>query len=246
MQVIVLPSPVEAIEVPGKAWSKIAVDLIEPVNMLNGQVEYGIVLIDFYSRWPEFKLVKVPNSHKVIEFLESVFLREGIPDEILTDNGSQFTSSQFSDFLVLMGIKHVKTSVYHPMSNGLVERFNRVIKENMQLAKAGGLNCKDELRKLLWAVRTTPNADTGVSPFILLKGRAPGTKLKRKWMGENGVDEGLIEKVNEKRISAQNKNKDDPRKTICVKVGDYVKIKSARIVQKGESKCSCPKKVIKI
>ncbi|KAJ1127262.1 hypothetical protein NDU88_005665 [Pleurodeles waltl] len=131
-------------------------------------------------------------------------------------------------------------------SNGLVERFNRVIKENMQLAKAGGLNCKDELRNVLWAVRTTPNADTDVSPFILLKGRAPGTKLKRKWVGENGVDEGLIEKVNEKRISAQNKYKDDPRKTICVKVGDYVKIKSARIVQKGESKFSCPKKVIKI
>ncbi|KAJ1215742.1 hypothetical protein NDU88_003350 [Pleurodeles waltl] len=65
-------------------------------------------------------------------------------------------------------------------------------------------------------------------------------------MGENGVDEGLIEKVNEKRISAQNKYKDDPSKTICVNVGDYVKIKSARIVQKGESKFSCPKKVIKI
>ncbi|KAJ1203842.1 hypothetical protein NDU88_007623 [Pleurodeles waltl] len=77
-------------------------------------------------------------------------------------------------------------------------------------------------------------------------GRVPGTKLKRKWMGESGVDEGLIEKVSGKRISAQNKYKGDPRKTVCVKLGDYVKIKSARIVQKGESRFSYPKKVIKI
>ncbi|KAJ1199468.1 hypothetical protein NDU88_003302 [Pleurodeles waltl] len=229
-----------------KAWSKIAVDLIGPVNLLNGQVQYGIVFIDFYSRWPEFKLVKVPTSHKVIEFLESVFDREGIPDEILTDNWSQFTSTQFSSFLRLLGIKHVKTSLYHSRSNGLVERLNRVIKENVQLAKVGGLNCKEELRKLLWAVRTAPNADTGASPFMLLRGRVPATKLTRKWMGEVESKEGLIEKVSEKRLSAQDKYKGSPRKTVSVKVGDYVKIKSARIIQKGESKFSSPRKVIKI
>ncbi|KAJ1199497.1 hypothetical protein NDU88_003331 [Pleurodeles waltl] len=131
-------------------------------------------------------------------------------------------------------------------SNVLVERLNRVLKENLQLAKAGGLNCKEELRKLLWAVRTTPNADTGVSPFVLLRGRVPATKLTRKWMGEVGVDEGLIEKVSEKRVSAQNKYIGGPRRTVCVKVGDYVQIKSAHIVQKGESHFSFPKKVIKM
>ncbi|KAJ1210021.1 hypothetical protein NDU88_005389 [Pleurodeles waltl] len=78
------------------------------------------------------------------------------------------------------------------------------------------------------------------------KGRVPATKLTRKWMGEFVVEEGLSEKVSEKRVSAQNKYKGGPMKTICVKVGDYVKIKSARIVQKGESKFLCPKRVIKI
>ncbi|KAJ1155433.1 hypothetical protein NDU88_008163 [Pleurodeles waltl] len=243
---VTLPSLVEAIEGPKEAWSKIAVDLIGPLTVRNGQVEYGIVLIDFYSCWPEFKLVKVPNSPTVIEFLESIFDREGIADEMLTVNGSQFTSTQFSNFLMHLDVKHIKTSLDHARSNGLVERLIRVIKENLQQAKAGGLNCKEELRKLLWAVRTTPNADTGVSLFVLLGGRVPATKLIRKWMGGVGVDEGLIEKVNEKRVLAQNKFKGEPRRTVCVKVGDYVKIKNARIIQKGESKFSSPKKVIKI
>ncbi|KAJ1149893.1 hypothetical protein NDU88_002692 [Pleurodeles waltl] len=81
---------------------------------------------------------------------------------------------------------------------------------------------------------------------MLLRGRVPETKLTRKWMGEFEIEMGLIEKVSEKRLTAQDKYKGSPRKTVCVKVGDYVKIKSARIIQKGESKFSSPRKVVEI
>ncbi|KAJ1193251.1 hypothetical protein NDU88_002553, partial [Pleurodeles waltl] len=65
--------------------------------------------------------------------------------------------------------------------------FNRVLKDNIQLAKASGLHCKRELEKLLWAVRTTNNSDTHVSPFVLLRGRVPSSKLTREWMGHFDV-----------------------------------------------------------
>ncbi|KAJ1132829.1 hypothetical protein NDU88_011130 [Pleurodeles waltl] len=74
----------------------------------------------------------------------------------------------------------------------------------------------------------------------------PAAKLTRKWMGEVEIEKSLIEKVNEKRLSAQDKYKGSARKTVSVKVGDYVKIKTARIIQKGESKFSVPKIVVKI
>lgn len=181
---VTVPSPVEAVSVPSKPWSKLAIDVIGPLTLSSSNIpEYGIVLVDYYTHWPELKFVKTPTTACVVDFLEFLFAREGIPDEIVSDNGSQFTSVEFKNFLSLVDVKHTKTSLYHPRSNGLVERFNRVLKDNIQLSKASNLNCKQELKNLLWAVRTTPNADTNVAPFVLLKGRLPFSKMLRGWMG---------------------------------------------------------------
>lgn len=80
------------------------------------------------------------------------------------------------------GIKHITTSLYHPRRKGPVERFNQVLKDNLQLSTVNGLPWKQEIKNLLLAVRTTHIADTKVSPFVLLKGRIPGYKLSRVWM----------------------------------------------------------------
>lgn len=62
-------------------------------------------------------------------FLQKRIAREGILDAILTDNGIQFVSREMEQFLVQHGIKHKRCALYHPETNGMVERFNRVLKQ---------------------------------------------------------------------------------------------------------------------
>ena len=90
--------------------------------------------MDYYSKWPEIAFTTDATSHSVISMLDSIFAREGLPDEIITDNGSQFVSTEFETYLSQRGIKHIRTSLYHPQANGLVERFNRVLKQTLQIA----------------------------------------------------------------------------------------------------------------
>lgn len=76
---------------------------------------------------------------------------------------------------------------------------------NIQLSESQRVNCRIELRKLLWAVRTTPNVDTGVSDFVLLTGRVTPSKMTRQWMGEFAISKHKIDDVGRKRLQAQDR-----------------------------------------
>ena len=72
------------------------------------------------------------DSKEVIVFLCDLFVRWGLPRVVITDNGPQFRSEDFATFLSSKGIQHSRTAVYHPQSNGGVERFNQVIKQGLR------------------------------------------------------------------------------------------------------------------
>ena len=78
-------------------------------------------------------------------------------------------SSEFEDFLTVNGIKHWKSSPYHPSSNGLAEKAVQIIKHGLKKMKEGSLN--DRLARFLFDYRITPHSTTGVSPLELLMGR---------------------------------------------------------------------------
>lgn len=105
---VTIPSPVETIEVPDKPLLKVAIDIIGPLYLSANLPEYGFVLMDFHSRWPEIKWVRTSDSTSVIKFLKSLFAREGFPEELLSDNGPQFVSAQFEDFLRSFSMKMLK------------------------------------------------------------------------------------------------------------------------------------------
>jgi transposase InsO family protein len=77
-------------------------------------------------------------SSAVIEFVTSLFDRFGLVEEIITDNGVQFVSSEFEDFLAAHSIKHSRSALYSPQTNADVERLNRVIKEGVKLLSLKG------------------------------------------------------------------------------------------------------------
>ena len=75
---------------------------------------FVIVVVDYFSKWAEVELMQDVTTSKVTNMLRRLFYREGIPEIIVSDNGSQFTSRTFVEFLEEHGVQHLKCPVYHP------------------------------------------------------------------------------------------------------------------------------------
>jgi hypothetical protein len=102
---------------PFERW---ALDFIGPFNPKSNQKAYIIVATDYMTKWVE--AVALPNAieEAVIKFLFELFVRYGLPREVITDRGSQFTAHKISATLRNYHIKHRVTSPYHPQANGQV------------------------------------------------------------------------------------------------------------------------------
>ncbi len=135
---------------------------------------FALVLVDYATRYPEAVALRNISAKSVAEALFSMISRVGIPKEILTDQGTAFMSRTIRELYELLGIKSVRTSVYHPQTDGLVERFNRTLKKIIRkFVQEDAKNWDKWLETLLFAVREVPHASTGFSPFKLLYGRQP-------------------------------------------------------------------------
>ena len=134
-----------------------------------------LLVVDSHSKWLEVKIMPSTTSTATIEKLRDMFARYGIPDRLVSDNGPQFVSNEFSQFMSLNGIKHSLVAPYHPRSNGQAERFVQTFK---QYIKAEGTqNIKQNLARFLLSYRTTQNTMTGRTPAELLLNRRPKTRL---------------------------------------------------------------------
>lgn len=115
------------------------------------------------------------TAERAIEFLRSTFARFGIPEQIVSDNGPQWTSEEFNLFLKQNGIKHYFSAPYHPSTNGLVERFIQTKKSALKKGIARSL--QHSLSEFLLNYRNTVHATTQESPAKLLLKRDLRTRL---------------------------------------------------------------------
>ncbi len=95
--------------------------------------------------------------------------RFGVPQQITSDRGAQFTSSVWSSLLALLGIKSKLTTPYHPQANGAVERFHRRLKDALR-ARLAGSDWPSHLPWVLLSLRAAPREDSGVSAAELVYG----------------------------------------------------------------------------
>ncbi len=98
------------------------------------------IMVDAHSKWPEVIIMSSTTSEKTIEALSSFFARYGLPEQIVSDNGPQFTSVEFDNFMKQHGIKHIKSAPYHPSTNGLAERFVQTFKNAMRASEHDGFS----------------------------------------------------------------------------------------------------------
>ncbi len=184
--------PLPLMQVP---FERIGMDLIGPLERSARGHRFALVLVDYATRYPEAVALRNISATSVAEALFSMISRVGIPKEILTDQGTAFMSRTIRELYELLGIKSIRTSVYHPQTDGLVERFNRTLKRMIRkFVHEDAKNWDKWLEPLLFAVREVPQASTGFSPFELLYGRQPRgvlDVLRETW------EEGPSESKNE-------------------------------------------------
>ena len=109
---------------------RVAVDLVGPIKPVTARKNrYILTIVDYATRYPE--AIALPNieTSTVAEAMVEVFCRVGVPQEILSDRGTQFTSEMMREVGRLLSMRQLTTTPYHPACNGLVERFNQTLKQ---------------------------------------------------------------------------------------------------------------------
>jgi hypothetical protein len=136
-----------------------------------------LVIVDAYSKWPEIISMNSTNTESTIRVLRDVFSRYGIPVLLVSDNGTQFTSEEFENFLRSNGVKHSTCAPYHPATNGQAERYVQTFKYAMKaaLGDSGSLSLK--LANFLFAYRNTPHMSTNETPANLFLKRNLRSRL---------------------------------------------------------------------
>lgn len=137
--------------------------------------EYLLVITDNFSRFTQVYPTRNKAAKTAAEKLYNDFiLRFGIPGQTLHDQGKEFDNQLFKHLAQLCGVKRLRTTPYHPQTNGQVERMNQTI---IQMLTTLPETCKSQwahhVHKLVYAYNCTTNSTTGYSPYYLLFGRKP-------------------------------------------------------------------------
>lgn len=130
-----------------------------------------LIAFNAHSKWPEVVLMKSTTSEKTVAALRSIFSRNGLPEQILSDNGPQYTSEEFSLFMKKNGIKHLKSAPHHPATNGLAERFVQTFKRSIKAMDKEDVSLQHKVDNFLLVYRNSVHATTNQTPAMLFMNR---------------------------------------------------------------------------
>ena len=153
-------------------WSRIHIDHAGPFM---GKI--FLVLVGGHSKWMDVHIVPSTNSSNVISILRSTFATHGLPELVVSDNGSAFTSLEFCAFPKKNEIKQITSAPYHPATNGIAERA--VQTETLLMWLVDPLHFPSLGHSSIIHYRTTPHSTTALTPAEMLMGRPLRTHLYR-------------------------------------------------------------------
>ena len=202
--------PMMPLPIMGESFTRMAMDIVGPLPKTKSGHRYILVVCDYATRYPEAIPLKRFTAQAVAEQLIELFSRHGIPKELLTDQGTNFTSALLKELYKMLGVQPIQTTPYHPQTDGLVERFNQTLKQMLRkVIDEDGRNWDKLVPYVLYAYREVPQASTGFSPFELLYGRdvrGPLDIIKEGWTGpEEKEDDVLsyVQRVNDRLEEAK-------------------------------------------
>jgi transposase InsO family protein len=108
--------PAQTLQMIPPSWPFVVwgLDNVGPFPRAVGGFRFLYVAVDMFTKWPEVTPVVKINKQSAVKFIKSVICRFGIPNWIITDNGSQFTSGAFQGYCEDLGIQICYTSRAHP------------------------------------------------------------------------------------------------------------------------------------
>ncbi len=193
--------PLPIIEVP---FERIGMDLVGPLPKSAREHEHILIVVDYATRYPEAIPLRKATAKNIAHELFLLFSRVGIPTENLTDQETPFMSGLMADLCQLLQVKQLWTTVYHPQTDGLVERFNQTLKQMLRRVAAEDRRDWDQmLPYILFGIWEVPQASTCFTPFELLFGRQPRGLLdvaKETWEHQQPTPHrSLVEHITEMR-----------------------------------------------
>lgn len=180
-----VPAPLQSLPLVNTPFERVAIDIIGPLpTCKQSGNRFILTVLDLCTHYPEAIALKEHTAKDVAQALVSVFSRFGFPVEILSDQGPELQSELMQIFLNDFDVGQIRTSPYHPETNGACEKFNGTIK-NMITAVCDQYKTDWDtvLPWVLFAYREVPVQTLGCSPFELLFGRTasgPLSLLKRE------------------------------------------------------------------
>nr|XP_049462311.1 uncharacterized protein K02A2.6-like [Anopheles coluzzii]XP_049462313.1 uncharacterized protein K02A2.6-like [Anopheles coluzzii]XP_049462317.1 uncharacterized protein K02A2.6-like [Anopheles coluzzii]XP_049462318.1 uncharacterized protein K02A2.6-like [Anopheles coluzzii]XP_049462319.1 uncharacterized protein K02A2.6-like [Anopheles coluzzii] len=160
-------------EYPNSPCERIHIDYASPVAgaML-------LVVVDAYSKWFEVKVTTSTTTNATISLLDELFAAYGAPVTVVSDNGPQFASADFTSHLKNTGVKYHKlTAPYHPATNGQAERYVQTVKKALTAIGTTKDTLQKNLNTFLLQYRKAPHTETGSPPAKLFLGRNIRTRI---------------------------------------------------------------------
>ena len=208
-------APLGTPAIPTEPFAHVCVDLVGPLSPPSSEGHrYILTLVDKATRYPDAVPLRHIDSLAVSQALIGIFAHVGFPTTLTSDNGTQFTSDMFEEFLKSLGTHHQLTPPYHAQSNGLVERFNGTLKQILKkLCVESPKEWHLHLPAVLFAYRDAPHAATGFSPFELVMGhrvRGPLTVVKEAMLtfppsGEMPPDEETAKSLTQRVLEIKDR-----------------------------------------
>ena len=164
--------------------------------MGNGRANFILTALCMATRWPEAVVLKSKMAESIAEAIVGIFSRTGLPYQMLTDQGTQFVGVLAKHIYEMLGIEHLRTSHYHPQTNGALERLHSTLEGMLAKAKTSGLDWVTQLSFVLFALRQSPNRTTSFSLYELLYGyivRTPLELVYEGWWGHIGVGLNVVD-----------------------------------------------------
>ena len=158
-------APLQPLPVVTEPFSKVAFDLVGPLPRTSSGYKYLLMAMCLYTKYPEAIPLKRVDNVTVLEGFMEIFSKHGFPKEILTDQGSVFMSRMTQHMCKTFEVHKVRTSPYHPQSDGALERWHACLKGMFKRTDIDLRNWDKLLKYVLFAYRETPHSVTGYHPL---------------------------------------------------------------------------------
>ena len=168
-------APLQPIPAATFAWQRVAMDIVGPLEESYAGNRYILTMTKFTSRYVEVAPLKNQSAECVAKaFIESIILRHGAPNEILSDRGTNFLSEVLQNILDILQIKRLRTLAYHPAGNGLDERWHSTMGDMLAAYVTHDPPLWEEyLPYITFAYNTSRQDSLQETPFYLLYGHDP-------------------------------------------------------------------------